>query len=82
MGFRWFTADWFAGTLPRIVLIGFVISLVIGAITESGRLIGRPLLTSVLLGTYHRPALEQLIMMFLDIAGSTALAEQMGELRV
>ena len=38
--------------------------------------------TSVVLGTYHRPAREQQIVMFLDIAGSTRLAEEMGELRV
>ena len=35
-----------------------------------------------MLGTYHRPAREQQIVMFLDIAGSTRLAEEMGELRV
>jgi adenylate cyclase len=68
--------------LPRIVAIGFAISLVVGAITETGRLIGRPMLTSVVLGTYHRPTCEQRIMMFLDIAGSTQLAEQMGEFKV
>ena len=81
-GLHWFTIDWFTTTLPRIVMIGFAVSLIFGAITETGRLIGGPLLTSVVLGTYHRPAREQLIVMFLDIAGSTRLAEEMGELRV
>jgi class 3 adenylate cyclase len=78
----WLTLDWFTTVLPRIVVIGFAITFVFGAITEAGRLIGGPMLTSVILGTYHRPVREQLIVMFLDIAGSTALAEQMGELRV
>jgi hypothetical protein len=78
----WFTPAWFTTVLPRIVVIGFAITLAVGAITEAGRLIGSPFLTSVLLGTYHRPAREELIVMFLDIAGSTALAEEMGELRV
>jgi class 3 adenylate cyclase len=82
LGLRWFTLDWFTTTLPRIVAIGFAISLVVSAITEFGRLIGGPMLTSVVLGTYHRPAREQRIVMFLDIAGSTRLAEEMGELRV
>ena len=82
LGLHWFTADWFATTLPRIVALGFAISLIIGAITETGRLIGGPVLTSVVLGTYHRPVREQRIVMFLDIAGSTRLAEKMGELRV
>jgi class 3 adenylate cyclase len=81
-GLHWITEDWFTTNLPRIVAIGFAISLVFGAATEIGRLIGAPMLTSVVLGTYHRPGREQLIVMFLDIAGSTRLAEEMGELRV
>ena len=79
---HWLTISWFTTTLPRIVMIGLALSLIIGVITEIGRLIGGPILTSVLLGTYHRPAREQRIVMFLDIAGSTRLAEQMGELQV
>jgi class 3 adenylate cyclase len=82
LGLHWFTASWFTSTLPRIVAIGFAISLVFGALTEFGRLIGGPVLTSVVLGTYHRPVREELIVMFLDIAGSTRLAEEMGELKV
>jgi class 3 adenylate cyclase len=81
-GLHWMTVDWFTTNLPRIVAIGFAISLIFGATTEIGRLIGGPMLTSVVLGTYHRPEREQLIVMFLDIAGSTRLAEEMGELRV
>lgn len=79
---HWLTMRWLTTTLPRIVAIGFAISLVVGVITETGRLIGGPLLTSVVLGTYHRPTREQLIVMFLDIASSTRLAEEMGELQV
>jgi class 3 adenylate cyclase len=82
LGLHGFTSGWFTSTLPRIVAIGFVISLVFGALTEIGRLIGGPVLTSVILGTYHRPVREELIVMFLDIAGSTRLAEEMGELKV
>ena len=75
---RWFTISWFTTTLPRIIAIGFAMSLVVGAITEAGRLIGGPVLISVVLGTYHRPAREERIVMFLDIAGSTRLAEENG----
>ena len=78
----WFTAEWFTVTLPRIVALGFGMSLLVGMITEAGRLIGGPLLASVVLGTYHRPTRKQLIVMFLDLADSTRLAEAMGELRV
>jgi hypothetical protein len=68
--------------LPWIVAISFSVSLAAGAIFEFRRLIGGRVLGSFLLGTYHRPRCEQRIVMFLDIAGSTALAEQLGELRV
>lgn len=81
-GRHWLTRQWVAATLPWIVAMGFGISLLIGMITETARLIGRPLLVSVALGTYHRPAREPMIVMFLDLAGSTRLAEEMGELRV
>ena len=78
----WLTPLWLTVTLPRVVLIGFGFSLVVGVVTETRRLIGGALLTSVVLGTYHRPVRQQLIVMFLDIAHSTGLAEAMGELRV
>jgi len=55
---RWVTVDWFTTNLPTIVAIGFAISLIIGVTTETGRLIENSLLTSVLLGTYHRPVRE------------------------
>jgi class 3 adenylate cyclase len=73
---------WMPITLPRIVAMGFAISLLLGMVTETGRLIGGPLLASVVLGTYHRPVRRQLIVMFLDLAHSTRLAEAMGELQV
>jgi len=73
---------WLVHDLPSIIAISFSISLVSGALFEFRRLIGGRVLGSFLLGTYHRPRREQRIVMFLDIAGSTALAEQMGELRV
>lgn len=79
---HWLTGRWLTETLPFIVAIGFSISLIVGVITGIGRLVGGPMLLSVILGTYHRPARRHLIVMFLDIAGSTRLAEEMGELRV
>jgi adenylate cyclase len=73
---------WLADELPRIIGIGFSASLFVGAIFEFRRMIGGRVLGSFLLGTYHRPRREQRIVMFLDIADSTALAEQLGEVRV
>jgi class 3 adenylate cyclase len=57
-------------------------TLMVGVVTETTRLIGGPMLASIVLGTYHRPVREQLIVMFLDLADSTSLAEKLGELRV
>jgi class 3 adenylate cyclase len=79
---RWVTPHFFTVELPRIVALMFGLSLVIGAAVEIRRLVGGPLLASALLGTYHRPARRRLIVMFLDIAHSTRLAEAMGDLKV
>ena len=77
-----FSQDWLVHHLPSIVAISFSVSLVTGAIFEFRRLIGGRVLGSFVLGTYHRPRREHRIVMFLDIAGSTTLAEQLGEVRV
>ena len=79
---HWLTRDWLSTELPRIVLIGFGLTLVLGTLAEMRRLIGGAMLMSVLLGTYQRPSRQQRIVMFLDLANSTRLAESMGELRV
>src|SRR5205814_7090128 len=64
--------EWFARDLPRIVTLAFAVSLLFSAIFEFRRLIGGRVLGSFFLGTYHRPRLEQRIVMFLDIAGDGA----------
>jgi hypothetical protein len=58
-GLHWFKLEWFTGTLPWIIALGIVISFVIGAFTEAGRMIGAPMLANIALGTYHRPKREQ-----------------------
>jgi class 3 adenylate cyclase len=67
---------------PRIVGITFVMSVFIGAAYELTRLIGSRVLFNVILGRYRRPTREQRVLLFLDLVGSTSLAEQMGELRM
>jgi class 3 adenylate cyclase len=79
---HWLTPEWLTTTLPSIVALGFGFSLVIGVGAATRRPIGDELLASVVLGTYHRPARKRLIVMFLDLAHSTRLAEALGELRV
>jgi len=80
--YRSFAQSWLALGLPLIVGTSFAVSTIVGVMTEIQRLVGGPLLASVLLGAYHRPTRRRLIVMFLDLANSTRLAEAMGELRV
>src|SRR5258705_9361155 len=75
-------AAWLAGGLPRIVGITFAGSVVIGALFELTRLIGSRVLFNVIIGRYRRPTREQRVLLFLDLVGSTTLAESMGELRM
>ncbi|MGO9423373.1 adenylate/guanylate cyclase domain-containing protein [Roseiarcus sp.] len=77
VGRGWVTSD-----LVRIVAVSFAFSMVVGVVIELERLIGAPLLMSALLGVYHRPTRRRLIVMFLDMANSTRLAEAMGEVKV
>jgi class 3 adenylate cyclase len=73
---------WLVSDFPFIVAIAFGVSILIGAIHELVRLVGGRVLVNVILGRYRRPTREQRVLLFLDLAGSTTLAEQMGELRV
>jgi adenylate cyclase len=75
-------AAWLAGGLPRIAGIAFVMSMLISSAYELTRLIGGRVLLSVILGRYRRPMREERVLLFLDLVGSTSLAESMGELRM
>ena len=44
-------------------------------------LLGKGTLSRMLLGFYHRPREEERIFLFLDVKGSTAIAEQIGHLK-
>lgn len=46
------------------------------------RIIGGRTFVNFVLGKYHRPIREEKIFMFLDLAGSTALAERLGDVGV
>ena len=75
-------AAWMIAGFPWIVAIAFTLSVLVGAAFEVTRLIGSRVLINVVLGRYRRPTREERIFMFLDLAGSTSLAEGMGELRM
>jgi class 3 adenylate cyclase len=73
---------WLIDGFPRIVGIAFGMSIFIGAAFELTRLIGSRVLFNVVIGRYRRPTREERVLLFLDLVGSTSLAESMGELRM
>jgi class 3 adenylate cyclase len=73
---------WLVDHFPRIVGITFGMSVLLGAAFELSRLIGSRVLLNVILGRYRRPTREERVFLFLDLVGSTSLAESMGELRM
>jgi class 3 adenylate cyclase len=75
-------AKWVVTELPGIVGIAFVLSMLVTAVHELTRLIGGRVLFNVLIGRYRRPIREERVLLFLDLVGSTTLAEKMGEVRV
>jgi class 3 adenylate cyclase len=75
-------AAWLAAELPRIVAISLAFSALFGAIFELTRLVGGRVLLNVILGRYRHPTREERVLMFLDLAGSTSLAEALGEVRM
>lgn len=75
-------ATWLVEQFPRVVGFSFVMCVLISAALELTRLVGSPVLLNVILGRYRRPTREQRVLLFLDLADSTSLAESMGELRM
>ena len=73
---------WLVDDFPRIIGISFVGAILIAIVYELTRLIGIRVLFNTFLGRYRRPTREERVLLFLDLAGSTRLAERMGELRV
>jgi adenylate cyclase len=65
------------------VLIFFTIYSVVGVLTmRILHFIGLENLFHLTVGTYHRPVQERIVLLFLDINGSTALGEQLGALSI
>lgn len=66
----------------RILGIVFVVIVTLQTITQIVRIIGGRVLINFILGKYHRPVREDTLFLFLDLAGSTALAEDLGDVGV
>ncbi len=57
------------------------ISLLMNLIFQIRRILGPDVMVQFLTGRYHHPREEERVILFLDIRGSTAIAEQIGALR-
>jgi adenylate cyclase len=79
---HWLEANWIRESFFKIIGVALLLSVPITAIYELIRMIGGRTLLNVVLGRYRRPVREQRVLLFLDLVGSTTLAETMGELRV
>ena len=64
-----------------VIPVFFLLGITIDFILQMNLLIGHNVLRYFLLGTYHKPREEERIFLFLDLQGSTTLAEQMGTAR-
>ena len=62
------------------VLFSFAVVLAVRFIDDINHLLGQNVLRNFITGYYHRPRLEERVFLFIDIEGSTALAERLGEL--
>lgn len=60
--------------LPFFVVVAFTIQFVV----QMNRMIGANVLRYFVAGVYHRPKKEERIFLFLDLEGSTTLAERLG----
>jgi adenylate cyclase len=64
----------------RDVLFSFAAVLAVRFVDDVNHMLGQNVLLDFVTGRYYRPRLEQRVFLFIDIEGSTALAERLGEL--
>ncbi len=72
---QWLAVGFFRDTGFALVAV-FVVHFVL----QVRRIVGGRVLANFILGRYHRPVKEERIFLFLDIAGSTQIAERMGDI--
>ncbi len=66
----------------RTLSIVFLMTIIFQTVLQVVRIIGGRNLINFVLGKYHRPVSQDTIFMFLDMKGSTALAERLGDIGV
>lgn len=67
-------------SLPRMVGFALVVTLLFVVVLQAAGLVGYRTFRSLLLGRYRQPLTERRFFLFVDLVGSTALAERLGPL--
>ena len=80
-GFERSNLDYFGLPFLRDILFSFLVFLVISFVLQMRRVVGGRVLTNLLLGRYHSPVREDRVFMLVDLKGSTALADRLGDER-
>ncbi|QQS37551.1 MAG: adenylate/guanylate cyclase domain-containing protein [Ignavibacteriales bacterium] len=70
-------ADFISTDFTYIFIFAIAGSLIINFTWQISRMLGKGVLTNVILGRYRRPAIEKKVFMFLDLKSSTMLAEKL-----
>jgi adenylate cyclase len=68
------------GLRRQDVLFSLAASFVFAFMFDVNKLMGQNVLLNFMTGRYHRPRLEERILLFIDMEGSTGLAERLGPL--
>ena len=71
-----------ASTFQQDMVFSLAVAFVMNAVLRIRSLVGGRVLMNFLLGRYHRPLREQRVFLFLDLADSTRLSEELGDVRV
>jgi len=69
--------------LSRLVTFaaGMFFAFIVNFISQISQLLGPGVLTSFMRGHYHKPRRENRLFLFVDMRGSTAIAERLGDIR-
>jgi adenylate cyclase len=70
------------GRLPFILPVIIAFSAIGIVVMRAVHFIGIETLFHLMIGTYHRPVVEQKVLVFVDINNSTGLAERLGALKI
>jgi adenylate cyclase len=68
-------------TFQSVFTFALVLSLIVSSVLSVSRILGQHELIRLVLGRYHQPREEERVLMFVDLAGSTAVAEKIGAIR-